>query len=111
MVLTNSLPDLYTPLVVQLDAMDEAARTLSHVIMHLIGEERHQGGGKDQDEDWDHPIALSAIKKRYRDRSTVTCFECGEKGHYQSECPKEKGKEKLMKPAGGMVLFAHEELL
>ena len=110
-VLTNSLPDSYTPLVVQLDAMDEAARTLSHVITRLIGEERRQIGGKDQDEDRDDPIALSAMKKKSRDRATVTCFECGEKGHYRSECPKEKGKEKPTKPAGGTVLFAVEELL
>jgi len=34
----NSLPESYAPLVVQLDATEESARTLSHVITRLIGE-------------------------------------------------------------------------
>ena len=86
-VLTNSLPESYTPLIVQLDAMGETERTISNVITRLIGEERRQGGEKDQEDD---ALALIAARRRRRDRSEVTCYGCGEKGHFRSECPKEK---------------------
>jgi hypothetical protein len=88
--LTNSLPDSYAPLVVQLDAMVEADRTISHVITRLIGEERRQGMNEVEDRE-DTPIALVA---RRRDRSDVTCFGCGKKGYYRSECPDTDSKDK-----------------
>jgi hypothetical protein len=80
-VLMNSLPESYAPLVIQLDAMEESARTLSHVITRLIAEEWRQ---KDRG---DAPIAP---KRRRRDRSDITCFECGGKGHFRSECSKKR---------------------
>src|SRR5258706_7678325 len=79
-ILTNSLPESYAPLVVQLDAMEESQRTLSHVITRLITEERRQGMNEDREET---SIAL-VMRKVRRDRSEITCFGCGEKGHYRS---------------------------
>jgi hypothetical protein len=96
-VLTSSLPDSYAPLVTQLDMMEESAQMLSHVITCLIGEERRQNREKDRTDD---PIALLA-KGRRRDRSGITCFRCGEKGHFRSGCPKEKGREGRPVPGPG----------
>ena len=99
-VLTDSLPDSYTPLVFQLDTMEEKDRTLSHVITQLIEEERRQTEGRD----WEDPLALVAAAKRKRkDRSKITCFGCGEKGHYRSECQQEK--EELKNPGGGTLYY------
>ena len=86
-ILTNSLPETYGPLVVQLDVMEEKEHTLSHVITCLVGEECRQNGDKDWEED---TIALAATWKPRRDRADITCFGCGEKGHYRNECPKVK---------------------
>ena len=47
-ILTNSLLEMYAPLVVHLDVMEEKERTLSHVITHLVGEECCQNRDKDQ---------------------------------------------------------------
>ena len=100
-ILTNSLPEAYAPLVVHLDAMEESARTLSYVITRLIGEERRQTGDKgDKDDGNDPPLAFSAARGKRRDRSEITCFGCGEKGHFRSECPKEKGN--VEKPKVGL---------
>ena len=46
-ILTNSLPQSYAPLVNQLYAMEESACTLSHVVTCLIEEERRQTGVTD----------------------------------------------------------------
>lgn len=91
-ILTKSLPESYTPLIVQLDNMEDKERTLSHVITRLIGEECRQSGEKPEE---DTPIALAAARKPRRDRSEITCFGCGVKGHYRSECPGERD----MRPA------------
>lgn len=88
-VLTDSLPDSYAPLVFQLDAMEEKDRPLSHVITRLIEEVRRQTEGRNRED----PLALAAAAKNKRkDRSKITCFGCGEKGHYRSECQQEKEK-------------------
>ena len=109
-ILTNSLSASYAPLVVQLDSMEEKDRTLSYVITQLIREERRQSGDRDRE---DTPLALVA-KKEHKNRSEITCFGCGEKGHYCPECQQEKEKEKperQRKPAGGTLLYALEGLL
>jgi hypothetical protein len=92
-ILTNSLPASYAPLVVQLDSMEENSQTLSHVITRLIGEERRQTGGKGR---------AATAKRRYRDRSEVTCYGYKEKGHYRSECH-QKNPEKPKRPGAGML--------
>ncbi len=102
-VLTNNLPDSYQPLIVSLELVDEKKLTVDYVIARLVNEEDRQG--KDTNED---TLGLYAnTPKRRTPRSEITCFGCGEKGHYQFECLKERGKEepgKPNKPAGGMLL-------
>jgi len=88
-ILTNSLPESYAPLVIHLDTMEESARTLSYVITRLIGEECRQIGDKGDRDNGNDPIALYA-RGKHRDRSDITCFGCGEKGHFRNECQKEK---------------------
>jgi hypothetical protein len=38
--------------------------------------------------------------KEKRDKSDVTCFTCGEKGHYSPDCPKGKEKRRGKEPEG-----------
>ena len=98
-ILTNSLLETYTPLVVQLDVMEEKECTLSHVITHLVGEECCQNGDKNWGED---TIALAATQKLCWDCANITCFRCGEKGHYHNECPKVK---EVLNPVSLSVLY------
>ena len=94
-VLTSSLPDSYTPLVVHLDSLSDSTRTISSTITRLVGEERRQAGERGTDHE-DSALAFHAPRWKRKDISEVTCFGCGEKGHYRSECPA-KATEK---PAG-----------
>ena len=44
-------------------------------------------------------IALAvtpATQKTHRPLEQITCFHCGEKGHYQINCPKQKAEEKAL---------------
>jgi len=92
-VLTNPLPESYAPLVVQLDAMVETDRTISHVITRLIGEERRQAGRDQENDPEEVLLGLLAAKRKRRDRSGITCFTCGKKGHFRSNCPEEQEQE------------------
>ena len=98
-ILTNSLPEMYAPLVVQLDVMEEKEHTLSHVITHLVGEECCQNRDNDRGED---TIALAATRKPCWDHANITCFGCGEKGHYCNECLKVKG---VLNPVSHSTLY------
>ena len=89
-ILTNSLPESYRPLVVHLDSMEEKDRTISNVITRLIGEERRQEGEKDREKDREEEVLALVAARRRRDCSEITCFGCGEKGHFRFECPKAK---------------------
>jgi len=99
----NLLPELYTPLVIHLDAMEESAQTLSYIITCLIGEEHQQIGDKGDKDNGNDLIVLSARGKCW-DHSEITCFRCGEKGHYHNECPKEKEMAEASRVAGGALL-------
>jgi len=90
-ILTNSLPKSYAPLVAQLDNMEETDCTISHVITCLIGEERRQAAGRHQE---NHPEkgSLAFHMERRKRREEVTCFRCGKRGHYRSNCPEEQGR-------------------
>jgi len=90
-ILTNSLPKSYAPLVAQLDTMAETDCTISYVITRLIGEERRQAGGRHQENDPEKgPLALRAARRKRREE--LTCFRCGKRGHYRSNCPEEQGR-------------------
>ncbi|KAG2130817.1 uncharacterized protein EDB93DRAFT_1094656 [Suillus bovinus] len=84
-VLTSGLPSEYEPVVVALDAVDSAKLTLDVAIAQLLNEEEHH--------------ISQQLMAEYRSSATdpesaayaactpnVTCFGCGQKGHYVKDC-------------------------
>jgi hypothetical protein len=92
LVLTGGLPDSYEHFVISLDATPSAQLTLDYVITRLLNEETRQIGTTAEKRS-DEAFAAAAQtypNKRRRDLSQITCFNCGKKGHFQSNCQEPK---------------------
>jgi hypothetical protein len=92
-VLTASLPPLYTPIIISFDALKSLKFTLDFVITHLLNEEGCQATPSFASvdvkmEDLDDNVALNILKFS----SSVQCFYCLLVGHYASVCP-QKAKD------------------
>ena len=113
LVLTNGLPLTYESFVIALDATPATDVTLINVISRLANEEGRQDTVRTEEDPAHDPAlsSLAAVAKVHRSRSDITCFECGERGHYRSECPDrkvvKKGKQDTAAVVdGGEELFA-----
>jgi hypothetical protein len=96
LVLTNGLPETFNQFVIALDATRPEDITLKNVIAQLANEEGQQGIDivkKEEEKVRLGESALAATKGR-RDRSEITCFYCGKKGHFRSEYPERKEETK-----------------
>jgi len=90
LALTLGLPSSYKPFIISLDTTPSDQFTLDYVFACLTNEEARQQHGRDTAADLPDPSAL-ATRAQHRNRTplmNITCFYCGEKGHYQSNCPK-----------------------
>lgn len=85
LVLLASLPDAYDNIVVALET-HHTSLTVDIVTSALLNEERRQADHTERL--YPNQVALVARKSAApRDKSHITCFHCGRKGHYKSECP------------------------
>ena len=80
--LTLSLPSSYESFIISLDTTPPDQFTLDYVIVHLTNKEARQLHRCDTAAD---SSALSARVQRWNQTPliNITCFYCGEKGHYQ----------------------------
>ena len=86
LALTNGLPSSYEQLVLMLNSTPSEVFNLDYVIRRLRTEETRQ-----------HPepkilnttdVAMAVTRDRpKRSLAQITCFGCGNKGHYQANCP------------------------
>ncbi|KAG6862997.1 hypothetical protein C0991_008917 [Blastosporella zonata] len=98
-VLIAGLPNSYNTIIILFDTLDPEKLTLEFVITCLLNEESRQAP----------PSTSSEVKQEDNTAlfakdtgSNITCFWCGEKGHYAVNCP----KRKEVKPAESANLTA-----
>ena len=114
LVLTQGLPLSYDPFIISLNAAI-AANTSSNdsnssipievVKAHLINEESRQRATQSvTTPDVTLAVTTAAPKPRCP-LEQITCFHCGEKGHYQINCQKRKANE----TKGSAAAVAEEE--
>ena len=102
LVLTQGLPPSYDPFIISLDATI-VANTSSNdldssipievVKAHLINEESCQHAAQLVTTPDVALAVTTATPKPRRPLKQITCFHCGEKGHYQINCQKRKASE------------------
>src|SRR5713226_1563342 len=86
LTLTNGLPPSYNHFVLTLDSTPLEVFNLNYVIGCLWTKETRQcaqSGRLDMD---DHTLAVTHDQPK-QDLAQITCFRCGNKGHYQANCP------------------------
>ena len=90
LALTLSLPPSYELFNISLNTTPPDQFTLDYVIACLTDEEARQQHGCDTAADSPDPSVLATRAQRWNQTPlmNITCFYCGEKGHYQCDCPK-----------------------
>jgi hypothetical protein len=91
LAITSGLPRSYDSFLISLDATPDDDYTLTYVITRLVNEYQrqhaHQNPHRDQPASASDNAAFVANSTPRRDLSFITCFGCGQKGHYQINCP------------------------
>ena len=97
LTLTAGLPESYATLIVRLDNLPPNELTLSNVITRLLNEEVRQNAHKDVVEVSGavYSVQDAKNKKIKTQLSKVTCYNCGKKGHYKSNCPVPKKENEI----------------
>ena len=89
LALTNGLPPSYEQLALTLDSTPSQFFNLDYVIGRLRTEEARQCP-EPRDSDTSHTTDEALVVTRDRPKRSlahITCFRCGNKGHYQVNCP------------------------
>ena len=91
LVLTNGLPPSYETLIVNLNTTPESTLTLDYVIQSLLNEKSHQLTASSPGD----ATALLTYHKAHGKTpiEKITCFLCGKKGHYKSNCLEKEKKD------------------
>ena len=97
LTLTAGLLESYPTLIVTLDNLPPNELTLSNVITRLLNEEVRQNAHEDVVEIPGpvYSVQDAKNKKIKIQLSKVTCYNCGKKGHYKSNCPVSKKENEI----------------
>ena len=112
-VLLAGLPPRFGPFIVSLEALPESDRSFTAVVRRLINEDTRLGPTTGTD------AALAATAARTpgayagpkRPISEITCFNCGQKGHYRIGCPLPPAPTAYQRNVNGSANVATQHVL
>jgi len=87
LALTNGLPVPYNYFILMLDSTPSEVSNLNYIIGRLRTEETRQCAESGSPDMTDHALAVTRDRLRRLGLAHITCFACGNKGHYQVNCP------------------------
>ena len=110
LALTNGLPSSYEQLVLTLDSTPSEVFNLDYVIGRLRTEETRQHPEPEILNTTDVAMAVTRDRPK-RSLAQITCFGCGNKGHYQANCPTNPAPSRAApnKPVTAAVAVATED--
>ena len=92
LALTAGLPESYSTFIVALDNLSTDQLTLPNVVTRLLNEEVRQNHSTPSS---DEALAVQIKSdKKKTSLCDITCYNCGGKGHYKSDCPSAKIEKK-----------------
>src|SRR5258708_21627015 len=87
LALTNGLPAPYNYFILTLDSTPSEVSNLNYIIGCLRTEETCQHAKSGSPDMTDHALAVTRDRLRRLGLAHITWFACGNKGHYQVNCP------------------------
>src|SRR5713226_5296569 len=87
LALTNGLPAPYNYFILMLDSTPSEGSNLNYIIGCLRTKETHQRAESGSPDMTDEALAVTCDQPRRLGLAHITCFACGNKGHYQVNCP------------------------
>ncbi len=87
LALTNGLPAPYNYFILMLDSTPSEVSNLNYIIGCLRTEETRQRAESGSLDMTDEALAVTHDRPRRLGLAHITCFACGNKGHYQVNCP------------------------
>jgi hypothetical protein len=110
LALTAGLPESYSTFIVTLDNLPTDDLTLPNVITRLLNEEVRQNHSIQSSSEHRDSEALAVqvtkSNKKKTPLSDITCYNCGGKGHYKSDCP--SGSMKTEKPETASIATGND---
>lgn len=102
LALTMGLPCTYDMFVVTLDATAATDLDLHAVISRLLNEESRHAAvvtAEELEKEEEEAAIAAALKPAASKLQRITCFNCGNKGHFQANCPHPRADVPKTSPA------------
>lgn len=87
LALTMGLPRAYDMFVITLDSTPGDELDLHAIISRLLNEESRHATAAEDDETAAVAAAATELKSAASRLERITCYNCGNKGHFQANCP------------------------
>lgn len=101
----SGLPPSYGNFIMTLNSTPPADLTIDYMISCLLNKETHHGGvTAPKDDEENIAMAVASYSHTKCGLEFIICFNCGKKGHYQSNCTEQSQRSRARMVAMKLML-------